>query len=576
MKASVAQINTTPGDFTGNVDKIIRACIKAIEEESRLVVFPELTVCGYGVKDLLYQDFFIPKNLEAVNKVCEYSKDKDVYIVIGYVDKNFKGHGKKFRNMAAVIYNGSVVVRYQKQLLPFYDVFDEGRYFEPGNEPVVVNIDGHRCGITICEDLWNDKGQDDYNYINNPIKEYRELHCDTIINLSSSPYYKDKQHARRLLVKEIADNNPIKNIIYCNQYGGQDELVFDGHSMIISNGTISDVICPPLLPKPIHFVDVLTIDIDGHSFIPNQLMASSTSTKTHLSMILLGLHDYAKKLNIDQFVIGSSGGIDSAVVIALAAMAFGPEKVHAIKMPSKWSSDHSVNDAITLHKNFGVNDYQVTIDHDTLLTHVNSSLGMKSDNYNFVADENIQARMRGQIVMHFSNATGALPLTTGNKTELALGYCTLYGDMNGGYNPIGDLYKMEVYEIAQLINEIYGKEMIPNNIISKAPSAELAPGQTDEASLLPYPILDCIVKFYVEKYIDGMIDFKKHYNKSENYNENVVSWINDENNEAKFLKMLNRIDMMEFKRRQASPCTKVTFKAFGTGRRLPIVKVWER
>jgi NAD+ synthase (glutamine-hydrolysing) len=276
-------------------------------------------------------------------------------------------------------------------------------------------------------------------------------------------------------------------------------------------------------------------------------------------------------------------------------MAFGGDSVHAIKMPSKWSSDHSVKDAIKLHEAFGVNDYTVKIDHEPWLGTMNVQLRFdeivdlhpadsadagkpitrKLVDYNKVADENIQARQRGQVVMHFSNATGALPLTTGNKTELALGYSTLYGDMNGGFNPIGDLYKLEVYELATLINKYYGKEMIPRGIMCKAPSAELAPGQTDEASLLPYKVLDPIIKAYVEDYVDSWESYQKWVVENKVlYQDEVIKFVSNDANKEKFDYMIRRTDNMEFKRRQAAPCTRVTKKAFGTGRRLPIVKKW--
>ena len=575
MKASVAQINTTPGDFAGNFRRIFNCLEK--ESDTDVMVFPEMTICGYGVRDMLHEKGFIKKNLDTLQEIVKVSQNISYHIVVGYVDENHSGAGKKFRNMAAVIYRGNVITTYQKQLLAWTDVFDEGRWFEPGNQPCVVTIKGCRCGITICEDMWNDRGQDDYNHKNNPLQIYREKNCDTILNLSSSPYYNGKPNLRKLMFKEIIDTGPIKNIVYANQYGGQDELVFDGHSTIICNNGRKDYIKNPIIPRGLDEVEVLTMDLDAKCFINSWNFVDDK--ETHASMVLLGLHDYAKKIGMTNFVVGSSGGIDSAVVIALAAMAFGPEKVHAIKMPSRWSSDHSVEDARNLHKNFGVNDYQVRIDHDPLIQHINHSMGFVigiqnihgNDVYNKVADENIQARMRGQVVMHYSNATGALPLTTGNKTELALGYCTLYGDMNGGFNPIGDLYKLEVYEIAKFINNYYGKEMIPQNIIDKAPSAELAPGQTDEASLLPYPILDPLVKSYIEFYNDSWGEFEDYVNNT-TPNQMVVEWCNDYKNKETFDRMINRIINMEFKRRQAAPCTKLTRKSFGIGRRLPIVR----
>lgn len=567
MKATVAQINTTPGDFSGNFRRIHNA-ISTIKGTD-VVVFPELTICGYGVKDMIYDRGFVQKNLAILHEIVKSSCEVDFHILVGYIDENHLGAGKPFKNMAAVIYKGVIVATYQKQLLPFYDVFDEGRWFESGNQPCVIKIGDNLCGITICEDLWaSDKGEICLNHHNNPLDAYRKIGCDTILNLSSSPYYKEKPNLRRVMLKEIInEKSSIQNIVYCNQYGAQDELVFDGNSMIIHPYGLK-FIENPILPRDLEEVSLLTHDLGGKGFCNCKKVSED---EEHLAMTLLGLHDYAKKLNIDKFVVGSSGGIDSAVVIALAAMAFGGEKVHAIKMPSKWSSDHSVNDAVKLHQNLGVNDYEVKIDHDPLLCHVNSSLGMNTENYNFVADENIQARMRGQIVMHFSNATGALAFVTANKTESALGYSTLFGDLAGTFAPIGDLYKLEVYEFANLINKFYGKEIIPQNIIDKAPSAELAPGQTDEASLLPYPILDPLVESYVEYHNDNWFEFVE-WVKARSIGDFLDNWVSDFNNKEIFDKMIKRIVSMEFKRRLSPLCIKLTRKSFGTGRRLPIVR----
>jgi len=579
MKVTAAQINTTPGDFQGNSNLIRQGIIKAVEEDSDLVIFPEMTIAGYNCRDLLFDHLFIEQNLKQVQEIVEFSKDYSIHIVVGYADYNRTGIGKPFRNMAAVIHQGIIVGTYQKQLLPMGDVFDEARWFEPGTAPFIFTIGQHIIGVTICEDCWReDKGHHQIiNHKANPVKTYRDLGCDTLVSLNSSPYCHNKPNTRRQLFREICTGS-IKNFVYANQYGSQDELVFDGNSMIVRNNSIVKIANPPLQPLPIDYVTTITVDLNNNIFLP----ISNENHYICLAMVLLGLHDYAKKTGMTKFVVGSSGGIDSAVVIALAAMVFGAENVYGIKMPSKWSSDHSLNDARQLHKMFGINDLTVQIDHNTLLDHINHSIGFVKgvqnihgpDVYNPVADENIQARMRGQIVMHFSNATGALAFVTANKTESALGYSTLFGDLAGTFAPIGDLYKLEVYELAKQINQYYGKEMIPQNIIDKAPSAELAPNQTDEASLLPYPILDPIVKLHIEEYTGDWIGFKNRIRclGSNGKLEMALNWVDDENNREIYEKMINRINRMEFKRRLSPLCPKLTNKSFGTGRRMPIVR----
>jgi len=583
MKVTIAQINTTPNDFEGNFQLIEQGIKQAVEDESRLVVFPELSICGYNVQDYVHSGVFIEKNIRYLDMVKQLTYiNKNLYVVVGYIDKNYSGSGKPVHNMAAVLHNGIIVATYKKRLIPYTDVFFEERWFEPGDSPTIVDIDGHKCSITLCEDVWyNDKGYAGLNHkCTDPIKDANSLKCDVVINLSSSPYFKNKVNIRKNILKNILKNNAyIDTIIYVNQYGGQDDLVFDGNSMVLSKKSCNVFLGNQTIPYETN-CQCMTTDIDNRAFVVHSKKFVSTEYE-HLSMILLGLRDYVKKSKFNDVVLGSSGGIDSAVVIALASMALGPKHVHAIKMPSKWSSDHSVNDAVTLHNNFGVHDYTVKIDHEPWLQYINSSLLLgitECDVYNTVADENIQARQRAQVVMHFSNATGALALTTGNKTELAFGYFTSGGDSVGGFDPIGDLYKCEVYEIANLINEYYEKEMIPHNIINKAPSAELAPGQTDEASLLPYPILDRIVESYIEYHITTWDGFVNWIHKQQTIDKTeIVQWTRHDNqhheiNKKKYVDMIRRIDMMEFKRRQIPTCTKLSRKAFGTGRRMPIVK----
>lgn len=583
MLISMCQINTTPNDFEGNTEKIIRGINKTGDDGADIVVFPELTIPGYSVKDLVYESSFIETNLIVLQKICEHSKTyKNLHIIVGYIGKNNSGTGKKFTNMAAVIKNGVVIATYQKQLLPFYDVFDEGRYFEPGNELTVLEIKDEKFGLTICEDIWNDKGQDDYNYDNNPLQKYTKLGIKNIINLSSSPYAKGKPNTRHVMLNEITEVSNI-TLFYCNQYGGQDELVFDGKTSVYKNGRILQLLKTDLCPmKASDKIEILTFDTKKQMGFVDY---NAEFEIDHYKMTLLGLHDYVTKSGFAKVVLGSSGGIDSAVVASLACQALGPENVICVMMPSIYSSSGSVDDAKELHKNLKCNEYLVPIEHENLMHKINCSFGFEELSedkqkynllkiYNTVADENLQARMRGQIIMHYSNATGALPLTTGNKTELAVGYCTLYGDMNGGFNPIGDLYKMQVYEMAKKINSYHNKEIIPISIIEKAPSAELAPGQTDESSLLPYPILDRIVQAFIEYKINNVDDFYEFVlSKSYSSKENIKAWYANKKEAIKdYDKIKSLIYNSEFKRRQSAPTIKLSRVAFGTGRRIPIVK----
>ncbi len=606
MKILMCQVNTTPGDFEGNIQQIKDGITKAFQEQADLVVFPELTIPGYLVRDMIYEKGFVERNLRALQEIVahydiNYFETKDSrkiqpVVIVGYIDYNHTGIGKPFMNKAAVINKGVIEATYTKQLLPFYDVFDEGRYFEPGKDLTVITVAGQKFGIIICEDGWNDKGMDDYNYRVCPLERYREIGINNIISINSSPFVKGKPERR---IEMFSRSSTDGILIYVNQIGGQDELVFDGNSFVCQNERLVSVMS--LLDSETVYKGV---SVEPFSFCHNVNRSAPEIYFTYdpiemlYEVLKLGLKDYLHKTGFKEIVIGSSGGIDSAVVLALAKDVLGGENVHGIRMPSVYSSEGSKDDALQLHKNLGCWDYLVPIFHTDPLRNVNSALittqkagGFwepdKVDNeksqkhllqnciYHKVADENWQARERGRIVMHFSNAYGVLPLTTGNKTELALGYCTLYGDMNGGFAPINDLYKLDVQYIARYINIKAGREIIPVSIIDKAPSAELAPGQTDEASLLPYPILDPIVRCYIENYIGDFPNFVQYVEDAEDYiyeYDNLLEWMKVENAEKQYDRMIRLIKLNEFKRRQAAPGIKVCSVAFGTGRRLPIVK----
>jgi len=553
MKFLIGQINTTPCDFIGNCDQIIYGISRAAEEGCKLVIFPELSIPGYLSQDLIYNEGFIEKNHECVRVITEISKNHpDLRIVVGCIDRNTKGIGKPFWNMAIMIHNGYVAGRYKKQLLPFYDVFDEGRYFEPGKDTTVFKIDDTTFGLTICEDIWNDKEQEEHKYISDPVEEYQRLGIDCLINISSSPYCKHKPFKRQQVIDSVAKKFK-KGAIYVNQVGGQDELIFDGCSTYVQfDGH-----------KGLHYRytidDKLDVTYKKMELSPSLYYVSSRDWLRHSmnyvrNVLVLGLRDYLKKSGFNSVVIGSSGGIDSAVTSCLAAEAIGPENVHCIMMPSVFSSDHSLTDAKELHKKIGCHEYKIPIDHIPVIENLKSNLNIEGD-YSPLADENIQPRIRGSYLMWFSNACGHLLLTTGNKTELAIGYATLYGDMCGGYAPICDLYKMEVYQLAK---EVYA-HWIPENIIEKEPSAELAEDQFDANELLPYPILDKIVEEYIENNIHTFNAFKEKVGCEDDVEED-------------YNKIIRRIDVNEFKRRQYAPGTKISCKSFGIGRRIPIVK----
>ncbi|HAK51145.1 MAG TPA: NAD(+) synthase [Gammaproteobacteria bacterium] len=577
MKVCLGQIDTTPGDFEGNLARIVRGIDKAGADECDVVVFPELTIPGYLSQDLVYDPAFIDRNLAALEEIASYTTTvhPGLHVVVGYIDRN-EGFGKPFFNMAAVVAAGSVVARYTKQLLPFYDVFDELRYYEPGDQLTILSIADQKVGIAICEDLWNDKGTDDYNYEGNPLSQYREQGVEVILSLNSSPYVHDKGWQRLNLIETGKDNGSPITVVYVNQRGGQDELVFDGQSFVLREGQLL------YLGNEIHEDSYETVDLDKTT----PLVADVNESKTDIpfvalfDLLVLCLRDYVEKSGFSQVVLASSGGVDSAVVCKIACEAVGAENVHAIRMPSIFSSEHSRDDALELHENLGCWDYEVPIDHQPVLEMLNAKFKVHDDSNNVVetgtyaevADENMQARLRDLYVMHFSNAYGAMPLSTGNKTESACGYYTHF-DMNFSFAPIKDLYKYQVFDIARRCSDI------PANIWIKPPSAELAKDQTDESSLLPYAVLDPIVRAHVEDYESAFSGFEswieRHRGDRISSDINVVdSWLTSGRAEVEFQKILSLIGRMEYKRRQTCPGIKVSKVAFGIGRRIPIVEKW--
>ena len=541
MKIALVQINAVVGDFPANAKRILAGYREALEKGAELVVTPELSLVGYPPRDLVFKSQFVPRCLQAL----DYLKGEvgEVPLLVGYVDRSGKRPGRAFRNAVAWLENGEVRERIFKTLLPTYDVFDEWRYFEPNEECRVIDFKGQKVGVTVCEDIWTEDFLYRPLYERDPVGELKELGAEVIVNLSASPFALNKPVARRDLFASVAKDAGVP-LVYCNAVGGQDQLIFDGHSAVV-DGKGAVMASLSGFREEVEVVDVGTAK-EG-------VMWPELDENAQLyEALVLGLRDYAHKCGFQKACLGLSGGIDSAVTAVLAAEALGGENVRGLTMPSRFSSEGSVSDSMTLAKNLGMKCEEVPI--GEVFAEVREAMkgpfaGAKED----VTEENMQARIRGLFLMSLSNKTGSLLLTTGNKSELAVGYCTMYGDMCGGLAVISDLPKIRVYELARWINR--EREVIPWNTIEKPPSAELAPDQKDQDSLPPYEILDGILELYVEQQMSGSDIIECH-----DFEESVVRWVQ------------RRVDLNEWKRHQAAPGLRVTSKAFGVGRRMPIVQ----
>ena len=576
MRICLAQINTTPGDFAGNFDRIEAGIRAAQAGGCDVVVFPELTIPGYLSQDLMYHVQYVQENQRVLADVMRLSAQpglQDLCIVVGYIERN-EGSGKPFYNAAAVIQAGRQTFNHRKNLLPFYDVFDEQRYFEAGTALTIFPLKGLTVGIAICEDLWNDKGEAGYPARNNPLAQYRAAGVDVLLSLNSSPFVHDKFAQRHAA---IAENLGDMTLVYVNQWGGQDELVFDGQSFVVQDQTI-------LYQSQEVTVDEFAVVECAAASIEAKRAPPQSAQVDLYDLLVLSVRDYVQKSGFEQLVLASSGGIDSALVVQIACDAVGPKQVHAVRMPSVWSSSGAGRDAIALHAALGCWDYEVPIAHLELVASLNQQFRTQTDpenlvtqvfaadRYSTVADQNIQARLRDLYVMHFSNAFGAMPLSTGNKTESACGYYTHF-DMNFSFAPIKDLYKWQVFALARAGGRI------PAEIILKPPSAELAPDQTDEASLLPYAILDPLVQAYIEDYVNEFDAFKIWVERVAADDRRVSmdltrlrGWLEARGSSTRYQSLIKLIASMEYKRRQTCPGPKVSKVAFGMGRRIPIVK----
>ena len=557
MRIALAQINPTIGDLAGNVRKILAFTSRAKAAGASVAVFPELSIIGYPPKDLLLKPQFISDNLRALRLIA--SKTHGIDVIVGYAEQNTNPVGRPLHNAVALLRAGEIHSKHFKTLLPTYDVFDESRYFEPGPPPDkrtnLVRIGNVTAGLSICEDLWNDEKLIPRRlYHQNPIADLHAAGAEVLINTSASPFVVGKHDFRLQLfssqVKQFG-----RPLVYVNQVGGNDELVFDGNSVVFdATGNV-------IAQAKDFEEDLLVVDLRGMGYQPMSspekeygLVAHATSSVESIRRALaLGLRDYVHKCGFKSVVLGLSGGIDSALTAVLAVQALGPDKVVGVAMPSRFSSEHSIADARALAQNLQI-DFQVIPIKDIHDAYEQTLTPAFAGRPRDVTEENLQARVRGGILMAFSNKFNHLLLTTGNKSELAVGYCTLYGDMCGGLAVISDVPKTTVYELAEHINATAGRDLIPRNSITKPPSAELRPNQTDQDSLPDYAVLDAILNRYVEE------------------EKGAGEIIAEGFDPATVARVIQLIDRSEYKRRQAAPGLKVTSRAFGFGRRMPIAQ----
>jgi NAD+ synthetase len=538
MRIGFAQINPTVGDLSGNFEKIVAAYERLANAGADLVLTPELAITGYPPQDLVFKSQFVPQNLEVLDKL--QSRLGKAALLVGYVERN-QDRGKPFHNAAALLQPGTPIQKTLKSLLPTYDVFDEDRYFEPGCNSAPVILGAKKIGVTICEDIWTEHYLPRPFYDVEPVRALVEQGAEIIVNLSASPFSLNKPSVRHEMVSALARAHQ-RAIFYCNAVGGNDQLVFDGNSIAVNaNGELIAQL-PGFQPAE------QIIDTEVASSVQFRQPERSVDLFAALS---LGVRDYLAKCGFKSAVLGLSGGIDSAVVAAIAVAALGAENVVGVSMPSPFSSRGSIEDALALAKNLGIKCLEIPIG--------NAFAAFKAQFAEIFAgrpedttEENMQARLRGMILMSLSNKFGHIVLSTGNKSELAVGYCTIYGDMAGGLAVISDVPKTMVYELARWMNR--DREIIPRSTIEKPPSAELKPDQKDQDTLPPYDVLDEILRLYVEENLSAH-DIIAH-----GFEEKTVRWVQ------------RRVDMNEYKREQAAPGLKVTSRAFGLGRRMPIAQ----
>ncbi len=544
MKIALAQLNPIVGDLAGNSALVVQAANEA-DGKADLLVCPELVLCGYPPKDLLARQGFVEACDHAVQELAK-KLPRSLGVIVGHPTAK-DVPGQRIANAASLLHGGRVVATVQKCLLPNYDVFDEQRYFRRAMSAAPIEFQGRKLGVHICEDAWwpapdTYYDQEPSRYVD-PVSQLAEAGAEILINISASPYEVQKLKRRQELMAAHASKHGLP-MVFVNQVGGNDDLVFDGASFVLAKDG------SPRTQLAQFESDSAIVDL---SELP-PLVAANAPSREHemFEALVLGLGDYVRKCGFKGCVLGLSGGIDSALATCIAAHAVGHENVHVVLMPSRYSSDHSVDDSKALAENLGIDWEVVPIDqvHSAYeaTTVISADLAVNPAG---LAEQNLQARIRGAMVMVRSNAHGWLPLATGNKSELAVGYCTLYGDMCGGFAVLCDILKRDVYALSRYVNQRAGREVIPNNIIDKPPSAELAPDQFDDDTLPPYPVLDAILQGLVEeeRSIDAL---------AEEHSRDMVEWV------------AKRVDRNEFKRRQMPPGIKLSPRAFGTGRRMPI------
>ena len=544
MKVFIGQINSTVGALTANAGLIRKTYEEGVAQGAHVVLVPELAVTGYPPRDLLDRKTFVDAALAVKDELVKMTGDTT--LIFGCPVRTANWCGKPLHNAAIVARNGKVLLEQHKNLLPTYDVFDELRYFEPATQVSIVEIAGLRVGVSICEDFWfDDEIAGTKLYCRNPVDELARQGAEVLLNISASPFNAGKRKSRWEIFSNIAKRYHLP-LVYVNQVGGNDELLFDGSSIVFdANG--ETIFCARAFEE-----HSTLVQLTGS---PCDMVEALTEEEEIGQALILGLRDYIRKCGFKDVVIGLSGGIDSAVTAAVAVEALGKEHVTGIAMPSQFSSQHSIDDARDLAQNLGIAFHIVPI--ADIYGPYETALDALFNEHKFdTTNENVQARIRGNILMAWSNRTGAMVISTGNKSELAVGYCTLYGDMAGGLSLLGDIYKTMVYRVAHWLNR--NGVVIPESTMTKAPSAELRPNQTDQDSLPPYDVLDGILKLYIEEWkeVDEIA--------AEGFDRELV---------ARTLKM---VDTAEFKRRQAAPTIRVSQKAFGSGRDMPIAQRWRR
>jgi NAD+ synthase (glutamine-hydrolysing) len=541
LKTGILQLNSTIGDFATNRQKLLAGYKRACVSGAEFILAPELFLCGYPPRDLLLRADFIEANLVAL---AETAKNVGVIpLCVGFVDKNLERPGRALRNSAAVLQNGKIVWRTHKSLLPTYDVFDEDRYFEPAKNVAPFEFNGRKLGITICEDIWNDEDfWPERLYRRDPIKELISQGAEMILNISASPWHDGKEKTRLEMLQRVAHDERVP-LAQVNLVGANDELIFDGHSVVLNHkGEL-------LVFGKGFSEEILVVDLGTNT--PPAKIEWPAREQQIFSALSLGIRDYVHKCGFKSAIVGLSGGIDSALVAVLATDALGADNILGVAMPARYSSAGSLTDAELLAKNLGIRYDVLPI--ESIFQSVEKQLekafyGTKPNE----AEENVQSRLRGVTLMALSNKFGALVLTTGNKSEMAVGYCTLYGDMDGALAPLADVLKTDIYKIARWVNR--EKMIIPEASITKPPSAELRPDQRDQDSLPEYEILDAILDLYVVK------NLSREEIVARGFDGTIVSDV------------INKINFSEYKRRQAAPALKISPRAFGMGRRIPIAQ----